>query len=82
MMFFLASTRCGVLLRWVPTWTTRLCLRAAAEHRLAFEHIDADRLLHVDIRAGLEAAIICSACQWSGVPIRTMSRSFSLSISR
>ena len=29
-MFRLASTQCGVLLRWVPTCTTRPCFRAAA----------------------------------------------------
>jgi hypothetical protein len=30
MMVSRASIRCGVLRRCVPTWTTRLCLRAAA----------------------------------------------------
>ena len=30
MTSFLASIRCGVLRRCVPTCTTRLCLRAAA----------------------------------------------------
>ena len=59
-----------------------LVLAGRGQHRLAFRNVHADRLLHVDIHARFTAAIIGSACQWSGVPIRQMSRSFSFSISR
>ncbi len=65
-----ASIRCGVLRRCVPTCTTRLCLRAAASIAWPSTHVHADRLLHVDIGAGFTAAIIGSACQWSGVAIQ------------
>ena len=43
-----------MLRRCVPTCTTRLCLRAAVDHRLAFDHVHADRLLHLDVGPGLD----------------------------
>ena len=52
MIFSRASTRCGVLRRCVPTCTTRLCLRAAASIACPSTHIDADRLLAVDVGPG------------------------------
>ena len=41
-----------MLRRWVPTWTTRWCLRGV-QHGLAFGHVHADRLLDVDVQSGL-----------------------------
>ncbi len=45
---------CGVLRRWVPTWTTRLVLARGGEHGLAFADIDTDGFLHVDVGAGFD----------------------------
>ena len=49
-----ASIRCGVLRRCVPTCTTRLCRARGGEHRLALDHVHADRLLHVDVGPRLD----------------------------
>ena len=46
-----------------------LVLACRVEHRLAFHHIDADRLLHVDVRAGFHAPR-SSAARASGPALR------------
>ncbi len=78
----LASIRCGVLRRWVPTCTTRLCSRAAASMASpSFTSTLIGFCTYTPAPAST-AAIIGSACQWSGVATSTTSRSFSFSISR
>lgn len=63
MIWSRASIKCGVLRRCVPTCTTRWRLRGG-DHRLAFDHVDADRLLDVDVGSGLHGGD-----HWQGVPV-------------
>ena len=65
--------------RAVPAWALNNANNLLEK---SFEHVHADRLLHPHVGPGLAAAIIGSACQWSGVSTITMSQSFSLMSSR
>ena len=48
-----APLKCSMLRRCVPTWTTRLCLRAASRMALPLVNRLAERLLDVDVLARL-----------------------------
>jgi hypothetical protein len=78
----IASIRCGVLRRCMPTCTTRPCLRAAATIASPSRTSTLIGFCTYTSAPASHAAIIGSACQWSGVPISTTSRSFSFNISR
>ncbi len=71
-----------MLRRCVPTCTTRPCLRAAATIACPSATSTLIGFWQYTSAPASHAAIIGSACQWSGVPIRTTSRSFSFSIWR
>ena len=49
----LASMRCGVERRWVPTWTTRPLAAGGVEDGLSFRDIDGDRLLKIKVGSGI-----------------------------
>ena len=78
----IASWTCGVLRRWVPSWTTRLYFRAASTIRRPSTMLWLAGFSTYTSLPAWQARTVSSACQWSGVAIVTASMDLSSSSRR
>ena len=61
---------------WLPVWTIRLCLRAAATIAWPSAMVSVSGFSQYTSLPALQAWIVIRACQWSGVVTTTASTSF------